>query len=312
MKEMSEKSAYEQYTVWDFFVSPDGTILLDVMANQSINLSAVQVDALIIIADEEPVAYDAYTKTGEFILCEKGTATQLYQYRDYLTVSQNELLHSGEDDALFGTNHSVLDISAGQLLFGMERLKTRTLAGCKESSGVWLYGLNGDDLMLLAERGIVWLNMKTLEQRQLTLFSEDEYVYGCFTGADDLLLLTNRLREFGRMRVKWYDFWGLPYTKSESLVRVCPETGEQAEILNVPGGQEILYVDGARAAVASGKTVLVYDISGAAPELTQTIELEHEIVDCANKVDAAGNWLFLYRFNEETGRDELLEKVDIG
>jgi len=77
-------------------------------------------------------------------------------------------------------------------------------------------------------------------------------------------------------------------------------------------GEAFLYVDNTCAAAASGQTVLVYDISGAAPALTQTIELEHEIVDCANKVDAAGNWLFLYRFNEETGRDELLEKVDIG
>ena len=36
---------------------------------------------------------------------------------------------------------------------------------------------------------------------------------------------------------------------------------------------------------------------------------EHEIVDKANKTDCAGGWWFLYRFNEETNRDELIEKV---
>ena len=46
--------------------------------------------------------------------------------------------------------------------------------------------------------------------------------------------------------------------------------------------------------------------------LLRTIEIEHNIVDCANKVDNAGDWLFLYRFNEKTQRDELIEKVYIG
>ena len=46
--------------------------------------------------------------------------------------------------------------------------------------------------------------------------------------------------------------------------------------------------------------------------MLHTIEIEHNIVDRANKVDTAGDWLFLYRFNEKAQRDELIEKVYIG
>ena len=46
--------------------------------------------------------------------------------------------------------------------------------------------------------------------------------------------------------------------------------------------------------------------------LQRTIKINHNIVDPANKVDTAGGWLFLYHFNEETQRDELIEKVYIG
>ena len=46
--------------------------------------------------------------------------------------------------------------------------------------------------------------------------------------------------------------------------------------------------------------------------LQKTIPLTHKIVDRANKVDSAGGWLFLYHFNEETQRDELIEKVFFG
>lgn len=51
---------------------------------------------------------------------------------------------------------------------------------------------------------------------------------------------------------------------------------------------------------------------GAKPELLRTISLGHAVIHYANKVDAAGDWLFLYGFNADSGRDELLEKVYIG
>jgi hypothetical protein len=77
-------------------------------------------------------------------------------------------------------------------------------------------------------------------------------------------------------------------------------------------GDAFLYIDASIAATASGKEISVYDISGDKAELLRTIGTDHNIVDRANKVDTAGGWLFLYRFNEETQRDELIEKVYIG
>ena len=73
-----------------------------------------------------------------------------------------------------------------------------------------------------------------------------------------------------------------------------------------------LYTDAKTAVTGGGKTISIYDISGDKAVLLRTIEIEHSIVDYSNKTDTAGGWLFLYRFNEQTQRDELIEKVFIG
>ena len=73
-----------------------------------------------------------------------------------------------------------------------------------------------------------------------------------------------------------------------------------------------MYADDSKFAVASGKKLMIYTIADSSPQLLRKITLDNKMVDNANKVDSAGGWLFLYRFNEETQRDELIEKVYIG
>ena len=87
---------------------------------------------------------------------------------------------------------------------------------------------------------------------------------------------------------------------------------EKQLVLTVGKNQSFLYADRSTAAVAKGKQVLIYDISAEQPKLIRTIDLNHVIVDRANKVDSTGGWLFLYQFNLKTQRDELIEKVQIG
>jgi hypothetical protein len=69
-------------------------------------------------------------------------------------------------------------------------------------------------------------------------------------------------------------------------------------LLGIGQDEAFLYVDNTIAATASGKTISVYDIGTNSPVLVRTVELEHEIIDDANKVDSAAGWLFLYRFND--------------
>ena len=83
-------------------------------------------------------------------------------------------------------------------------------------------------------------------------------------------------------------------------------------MLELDQGDAFLYIDDAIVATASNNVISIYDIAGDKAVLRRTIEIEHNIVDYANKTDTAGGWLFLYRFNEKTQRDELIEKVYIG
>lgn len=99
---------------------------------------------------------------------------------------------------------------------------------------------------------------------------------------------------------------------SESLYRVNPVSGVKTLLLTLPRNHSFLYADLQTAVTGGGKTISVYDISGNSAVLLRTIQVKHNIVDRANKVDSAGGWLFLYRFNEKTQRDELIEKVYIG
>jgi hypothetical protein len=98
----------------------------------------------------------------------------------------------------------------------------------------------------------------------------------------------------------------------ESLYRVNPDTGEKTCLLKLGRNQAFLYADRKIALAASDKTISIYDISTNTAVLQKTIPLTHKIVDRANKLDTAGGWLFLYHFNEEMQRDELIEKVFIG
>ena len=83
-------------------------------------------------------------------------------------------------------------------------------------------------------------------------------------------------------------------------------------MLALDQGSAFLSIEDGIVTTASKNVISVYDISGDEAVLLRTIAIEHNIVDRANKVDTAGGWLFLYRFSEQTQRDELIEKVYIG
>ena len=99
---------------------------------------------------------------------------------------------------------------------------------------------------------------------------------------------------------------------AESLYRVDPEIGAKQLLLAIEKENAFLYADAETTVTGGGKTISIYDISGDKAVLLRTIAIEHNILGYSNKVDTAGGWLFLYRFNEQTQRDELIEKVYIG
>ena len=101
-------------------------------------------------------------------------------------------------------------------------------------------------------------------------------------------------------------------TAGRELWRIDLKARTGSLILTLP--EEAVYVSltNSRAIAAKEKKLLFYDLTGEQAEQTGTVELSTRIVDRRNKVECAGGWLFLYRFNDKTMRDELMEKVRIG
>ena len=100
--------------------------------------------------------------------------------------------------------------------------------------------------------------------------------------------------------------------RPQQLYRADLARGESQLLLRLPRSAAFVYLDETRAIAAKGKKLLFYDLTGEQAEQTGTVELSTRIVDRRNKVECAGGWLFLYRFNDKTMRDELVEKVRIG
>ena len=148
--------------------------------------------------------------------------------------------------------------------------------------------------------------------KEICTFPKTESIYATYDNGSDIFLLTKTFRREGWIRNKFRELFQIPDQKGENLYRVNPSIGKSTTMLELDQGDAFLYIDDAIVATASSNVISIYDISGDTAKLLRTIEIEHNIVDYANKTDTAGGWLFIYRFNEKTQRDELIEKVYIG
>lgn len=176
----------------------------------------------------------------------------------------------------------------------------------------WIIRISDEKILLAYEAGLYEYDMKTDTSREVCAFPKTESIYATYDDGTDILLLTKTFRKEGWIRNRFRKFFQIPKQKGETLYRIDPSTGESTTMLGLDQGDAFLYIDDVTVATASDNMISIYDISGGKAELLRTIQVEHKIVDRANKVDTAGGWLFLYRFNEQTQRDELIEKVFIG
>lgn len=176
----------------------------------------------------------------------------------------------------------------------------------------WILRINANKMLLAAESALLTYDLNTHKANDLLTFSSTEGIYASYDDGNDILLLTRTLRKSGLISSGLRALFNIPVVKGSCLYRANPDTGALTKLLTLAQDEAFVYVDGKTAAVASDQTISLYDITSESPALIRTIELQHQIVDSANKVDTAGGWLFLYGFNEQTQRDELLDKVFIG
>jgi len=176
----------------------------------------------------------------------------------------------------------------------------------------WFCRGSSDGFILASVHGLEKYDVASNTVSDIVTFDQPENVYAQIDCGDNFLVFTELLRK--TYDLDYHHSKVLKQTRAlaESLYRVDPETGAKQVLLTLEKENAFLYADAKTAVTGGGKTISINDIAGDKAVLRRTIEIEHNIVDYANKTDTAGGWLFLYRFNEKTQRDELIEKVYIG
>lgn len=301
--------------VWDFYISISGIIVLRFTNVGGYDgRSTLSVTTFI---DDRAVPFPDYQIINKGIVKHITSINEdllsFLRYVDFYYVIGNYNSSSpDQDERLYGWySISVYDSSQNQVALSIDRSYSTQTANSNQSFSRWICRIVGDTAIFASVRGLEAYNMVTSTSTDIATFSSPECVYNQLDYGDYFLVFTECLRSSFLNGIYAPHTYPLNRALSESLYRVFPETKEKQLVLTVGKNQSFLYADRSMAAVAKGKQILIYDISAEKPELIRTIDLNHTIVDRANKVDSAGGWLFLYRFNEKTQRDELIEKVNL-
>jgi len=176
----------------------------------------------------------------------------------------------------------------------------------------WFCRGNSDEFILASVHGLEKYEFATNTVSDIVTFDQPENVYFQIDCGDNFLVFTELLRKTYDLDYRYSNILKQTRALAESLYRVDTETGAKQLLLTLEYNNAFLYADANTAVTGGDKTISIYDISGDKAVLLRTIAIESNIVDYPNIVDTAGGWLFLYRFNEQTQRDELIEKVFIG
>jgi len=301
--------------VWDFYIAADGVIFIRtadvywITGTVDLSLATLFDGEMLSTADYELVVKDrnAFEKTR----IEQDL--MVYRYDEQYTATSIDVGSEENEVSIYGhTNVFLFSATLNRTVLPIDTIFLRTRQRNKTITERWILRLSESEVLFATEAALATYNVETCTGEVISSFWSTESIYATYDTGTDILLLTKKFRGNEWVLRKFRSIFDIPTQKGENLYRADPETGERTKLLSLGQDEEFLYVDDNLAVSASENIVSLYDISGETAVLLRTIELEHEVVDPANKVDAAGDWLFLYRFNDATGRDELLEKVFIG
>ena len=232
---------------------------------------------------------------GLYFLLSNFIDTQIYPDRERYTVY----------------HFAYYDDLAGQIIPSIDRLDADS-GSYGDMFHRYFSRIEGDYIIFSSNKGLESYSLSSKELTEIVTFSVPNAVFHTIDLGDDILIFSEKFR--GSEFLDDFADHVLRQNRAlqETLFRFDPETGDISRLLYVGHNHAFLYADANTAVTGGGKAISIYDISNGKAELLRTIRVEHTIVDRANKVDTAGGWLFLYRFNEQTQRDELIEKVYIG
>jgi len=302
--------------VWDFYLKEDGSIyfriprMLYFFGQNGITISTLYNGRILTLPD-----YNIMLNNLEaFDNPHQKSGLVIYQHKNQLFPLSSEINAGEERVEIFDDEDvSLFDASMRMTIMPIDALFLSDTERYDGSySDRWILRFSEDKILLAYEAGLYEYGLKTDTSREIYAFPKTESIYATYDNGSDIFLLTKTFRREGWIRNKFRELFQIPDQKGENLYRVNPSTGICATMIELDQDDAFLYIDAAIAATASDNVISIYDISGDKAVLLRTIEIEHNIVDHANKADTAGGWLFLYRFNEQTQRDELIEKVYIG
>ena len=301
--------------VWDFFLTDNdicAITFVDIFGYPPVpyfsemsfrNLAAVLLSEYTILADEVSVP-QTFSNQSEISLI---TLDGLYFSSS--EISTNALNQQQSHSVVYQIGY--LDSAQKQTFSSVDRYFFNA-GPYHNSSGRNFCRIHGRDIIFFSEIGLESYNLDTKKVAEIVAFKVPESIYQSIDCGDSILVFTQQFRGSYLLDEIASGLFHQNRALAETLYRLDPETCDYVRLLRVGHNNAFLYADAKTAVTGGGKTISVYDISGDKAVLQRRIQIGHNVVDPANKTDTAGGWLFLYRFNEQTQRDELIEKVYFG
>jgi len=138
------------------------------------------------------------------------------------------------------------------------------------------------------------------------LLDEEKFIRFVFVNGDKAYIITEN-GEWGKLQsVYEMDLETFTYKKLYTCAKA-----EKYFIFTTQEEEQILWLDGEKLVTVRGKDVRIWVLRDGEYQLNRTLETAQKIVVTTNKTDVAGDWLFVYRFNMEKNRDELIEMLNI-
>lgn len=302
--------------IWDFFIESDHTLWLRytemdwLFGMARLNLLCLNDNQIVPVQQYEAIAEEMKL----FSTADNKADLSLYRYGS-ACILLDEVYTIPEDTVSLGGGSVpvVFDTETGNTTLAYDfAFQVHSHARYYNVSDRWILRMRGEKMLLASQIGLLRYDRKAHTFFEPISFPETEVVLSTYDTGDNVLLTTRVFRKNGWLNETVRSLFHIPAQKGSCLYRANPDTSVVTKLLSLKRNEAVLFVDGETAAVASGKTISIYDIRGDAPALVRAIALSHTIVNAANKADTAGGWLFLYGYNEKTARDELLEKVYIG
>jgi hypothetical protein len=297
--------------LWDFYVAEDGTIanmnLYEVVSEGTLDAvlyctareSYIPCSQLTMLRDyslnrQEQVPGSAYPG-----LCEIAAYGELIFSANSLGNIRNIIEYQ-----LAWSGFAVTDRQKNQVVMNTEPL--RPYLGGPPAYHRTIDSFRPDGVLVHVENEVMLLSEDLQDSLRCAVLDGEDAIRLVTVSGDRAYILAEKDSGDKRQTVYEMDLGTFAYHK----LYTCADR-ERFLLFETKGAEKILWLDAEKLVTAQGKTVRVWALEDGEYKLNRTLEVKQEIVAQINKTDVAGDWLFVYRFNEKENRDEFIEKLNI-